>query len=175
MNPLRLFHISHDDAITEFIPRPSPSYFEGLHTDCVFAVNQELITNYLLPRDCPRVCYRIGKQTKESDAERFFSNTTAQAVIAIESAWHYKVCSLGVVQYEFDTTNFTLLDENAGYYISSHREYPIGKQLIHNLPLELHTLNIELRIVPKLWQLHDDVVQSSLQFSCIRMRNAQKR
>jgi Family of unknown function (DUF6886) len=32
-----------------------------------------------------------------------------------------------------------------------------------------------LRVMPSLWQLHDAVVASTLQFSIIRMRNAQPR
>ncbi|MEN9566251.1 MAG: hypothetical protein RLZZ69_1447, partial [Cyanobacteriota bacterium] len=32
---------------------------------------------------------------------------------------------------------------------------------------------IELRLLPSLWQLHDAVVNSTLEFSSIRMKNAQ--
>ena len=43
-----------------------------------------------------------------------------------------------------------------------------------DLILELLNRGVELRIVPSLWPLRDEVVKSTLQFSLIRMRNAQR-
>ncbi|PWU17446.1 MAG: hypothetical protein C5B49_08870 [Bdellovibrio sp.] len=40
---------------------------------------------------------------------------------------------------------------------------------------EILSREIELRFVPDLWCLYDEVVESSLGFSIIRMRNAQPR
>ena len=37
---------------------------------------------------------------------------------------------------------------------------------------EMAARDVELRVTPSLWPLHDAVIASTLQFSCIRMRNA---
>ncbi|MFN8365629.1 MAG: hypothetical protein U0Y96_00140 [Candidatus Kapaibacterium sp.] len=174
MNSLRLFHISQDDSIDVFMPRPSPSHFQGLSQDCVFAITDELQANYFFPRDCPRICIRIGSATTTNDAAEFFAHSIATSIIAIEHSWFETLCTTSLVQYEFDTTNFTELDANAGYYISTKPEVPKVKRLLHNIPELLFRHNVELRIVPRLWKLQEAVVQSTLQFSCIRMRNAQR-
>ena len=44
-----------------------------------------------------------------------------------------------------------------------------------HLPGALLARNVELRIMPELWKLHDGIAASSMQFSIIRMRNAQPR
>jgi hypothetical protein len=49
-----LFHVSEEPAVAEFSPRPS----QYTQDPVVWAVHDDKIRNYLLPRDCPRVtCY----------------------------------------------------------------------------------------------------------------------
>jgi hypothetical protein len=67
----RLFHISEEPNIALFEPRPSPSFFESITGDVVFAISDELLHNYLLPRDCPRVTWYPSDTTTETDKERF--------------------------------------------------------------------------------------------------------
>ena len=66
----RLFHVSEDTGITRFEPRPSPSTNTTLGV-CVWSIAETHLANYLLPRNCPRICFRRGPQTTEADAERF--------------------------------------------------------------------------------------------------------
>jgi len=54
-----LFHVSEDSGIVEFIPRPS----KYTQDPVVWAVDDEKIRNYLVPRDCPRVTYYADAQT----------------------------------------------------------------------------------------------------------------
>lgn len=71
-------------------------------------------------------------------------------------------------------TTFTLFD-SIGYYVSQSRVVPTQLNVIEQPVKEILSRNIELRILPSLWQLHDDVVNSTLDFSVIRMKNAQPR
>ena len=50
---MRLFHISEDGYIEKFIPRRSKEIWE--YKNYVWAIEEEKIQNYLLPRDCPRI------------------------------------------------------------------------------------------------------------------------
>jgi hypothetical protein len=52
---------------------------------------------------------------------------------------------------------------------------PARVELLDDLILELLRRGVELRLIPDLWPLRDAVVASTLQFSLIRMRNAQRR
>jgi hypothetical protein len=49
---------------------------------------------------------------------------------------------------------------------------PVGVEVVDDPVAELQQRGVELRVVPNLWPLRDAVVESSLQFSMIRMRNA---
>ncbi|RFM27351.1 hypothetical protein [Deminuibacter soli] len=42
----RLFHISETPGITLFEPRPSPSFFEGIAGEVVFAIEERLVAGY---------------------------------------------------------------------------------------------------------------------------------
>ena len=67
----RLFHVSEDTGITRFEPRPSPSADAGVIGTAVWALSEDFLPNYLLPRDCPRICFRASERTTDEDRERF--------------------------------------------------------------------------------------------------------
>jgi hypothetical protein len=169
-----LFHISEEPGINIFEPRPSPSFFESITGDVVYAISGSLLHNYLLPRDCPRITYYLSADTTEVDKEKFIGNSTASNIIIVESGWYQRIKETILYCYEFSTDNFTLLDECAGYYISYKPEIPIKVSPVNDIMAELLSRNIELRFTPSLIKLSDAVVKSSLNFSIIRMRNAIK-
>ena len=175
MKPDQLYHISEEANIQIFKPRPSPSYFENINDDVVFAVSDKLLHNYLFPRDCPRVTFYAGPNTTETDKEKFLGQTSAQFVIAIESKWLPTLQQTKLYCYEFPKECFLLLDECAGYYISYMTVTPNSVYTIVNALEELFKRNIELRILPNLWKLADAVVTSTLSFSLIRIKNAKGR
>jgi len=168
----KLYHVSEDAGIDIFQTRPSPSFFEGLQGEVVFAVSKKMLHNYLLPRDCPRVGFYKGTKTSKEDIEKFFAVTTADFVLVVENAWLQKIKTATVYCYELPGETFALLDECAGYYVSYKPVEPIDVRVITNILDELLTRNIELRFTPSLWPIADAVKQSTLQFSLIRMRNA---
>src|ERR1700761_6216311 len=87
-NYSRLFHISEEPGIQLFEPRPSPSHFDGINGDVVFAIADDLLHNYLLPRDCPRVTWYAGPKTTDADKERFMDNSAANYIVVVESSWY---------------------------------------------------------------------------------------
>jgi hypothetical protein len=88
---VRLFHISDQAGIKMFEPRPSPSHFDEITGDVVFAISEQLLHNYLLPRDCPRVTFYAAAETTEEDKNTFLNCTAADYIIAVESGWYRQI------------------------------------------------------------------------------------
>lgn len=172
MKPNTLFHISEEGNIQKFIPKPSPSHYDQISGDVVFAITGELLHNYLLPRDCPRVTFYAGANTSPADKERFSGLSDAKYVIAVEQKWLPAIQHSKLYCYEFPADTFSLLDACAGYYVSYQQVNPIAVKLIDNALDELFKRNIELRLLPNLHHLANEVAKSSLNFSIIRLRNA---
>ncbi len=170
-NPAALYHLSEDATISQFTPRPHPRQPE--HQPLVWAIQGSHVGNYLLPRDCPRICLRCDQHTSAEDQVRFFGFSTAQTIIAVEHAWLARIRATSLYAYEFSQANFALSDAAAGYWISLSTVAPITMHPIDDLLGQLIGLGVELRLMPNLWHLHKAVAQSTLQFSMIRMRNAQ--
>jgi len=171
----RLFHFSEDPNIARFVPRPPPSASSGIADHVVWAVGGRLRHNYLLPRDCPRVTFYPGSGCDPADLARLMAGTSAGYVVAIETGWMPALRQGRLYQYELPPETFLPVDEGAGYYVSREPIVPLAIVPIDDLLGELLACDIELRVMPSLWKLCDAVVASSLQFSCIRMRNAAPR
>ena len=168
-----LYHVSDIPTITRFEPRPAPSgTVEG---DMVWAIDGEHLHNYLLPRDCPRVTFYALPESASEDIERLMGTSTAEYVVAIEARWLPEVMQQSLYIYEMPPNTFTCIDAGAGYYISREAVTPLSMRRVDNLLLELVKNDVELRVMPSLWKLRDMVVESTLQFSIIRWRNAQSR
>jgi hypothetical protein len=164
-----LFHISEEAGISRFDPRPS----EYSAVPIVWAIDDDRLRNYLVPRECPRVAYSAGPNTTMEDRERFLGTTPA--VVAIEDAWLERLRRARLFCYHLAADAFACLDECAGYFVSQEPAIPIKIEVIDDPIAELARRNVELRVMPNLWPLRDAVIESSLRFSIIRMRNAQPR
>jgi hypothetical protein len=171
----RLFHVSDDPHIERFDPRPAPNPQAGQVGTMVWAIGERLLHNYLLPRNCPRVTFYVLPTTTAADRARLLCGTNARFVIAIESAWWHAVRSARLYLYELPAAPFVQIDQGAAYYIAREPIYPLAVEPIDDLLTVLLARDVELRIMPSLWQLYDQVVGSSLQYSIIRMRYAQPR
>ncbi|QEC79545.1 DUF6886 family protein [Mucilaginibacter ginsenosidivorax] len=167
-----LFHVSEQPGIQLFEPRPSPSYFSEIKGDVVFAIDASLLHNYLLPRNCPRVTFYLNAETLWADKERFMGSTTANHVVVVESGWYQRILEATLYCYQLPADGFTLLDACAGYYICYQPVVPTSVTPVNDIIGELLWRNVELRFTPSIIQLANDVSQSSLNFSNIRMRNA---
>lgn len=173
--PLELFHISDQPNIARFEPRPPPSPRPGLEGAMVWAIDLAHLHNYLLPRDCPRVTFYATPASDPADVARLMAGVSARHVVAIEAGWLPAVRAARLYQYALPPASFELNDAGAGYYISREPVAPSRVTPIDDLLAALLAHDVELRVMPSLWRLCDAVVASSLQFSIIRMRNAQPR
>jgi hypothetical protein len=171
----QLYHFSDDPGITRFVPRPPPSASSGVAEDVVWAVGERLRHNYLLPRDCPRVTFYPAPSSAPADVAQLMAGTSAAHVVAIETRWMPALRQGKLYQYTLPPETFAPVDEGAGYYISRQPVIPLGMLVLDDLLGELLDCDVELRVMPSLWKLRDAVVASTLQFSCIRMRNAAPR
>lgn len=172
--PNMLYHISDAPDITRFDPRPAPPA-SGQTGSMVWAIDHEHLHNYLLPRDCPRVTFYSRPSSTAEDIARLMASTSAQYVVAIESRWLPRVLTERLYRYDLPDDSFTPLDAGAGYYISREPVVPQAVTPIDDLLGALLGHDVELRVMPSLWKLSDAVAASTLQFSIIRMRNAQPR
>lgn len=154
-----------------FIPQPSPNASPYPGAPVVWAIDELHLPNYLLPRDCPRVCFYATAESRQEDVERLLGASNARHVVAIEFAWLEIVLEKSIWVYELDEATFEVFDAGAGYHVSRESVYPSHVRNIECPFIELLASGAELRIVNDLLSLQEIVVSSSLQFSCIRMRN----
>ena len=170
---MRIFHVSEESNISIFEPR-APKRTDLADTPIVWAVSEERLTNYLTPRECPRVGYHIGAHTSDEDINTYFSSSEHSHALIIESGWFEVMKNTTLWLYEFDPTNFNLQDEPAGYYISEATQIPIAKLRVDDLFDELFRRSCELRVVANLHQIADKIKYTTLDWSLIRMKNALK-
>jgi hypothetical protein len=176
MTSLRLYHVSDRPGITRFLPRPvRAGHPYGKLSPVVWAVEEHLLHNYLLPRDCPRVTFYARPDSDPADVAALLGTTAARYVVAVEMSWLDAIRSTILWLYELPTAAFTVIDAGAGHWISAEPVTPLAVERVDDLLLALAQRDVELRLTPSLWSLCDAVVASSLQFSCIRMANARPR
>ena len=134
-----LFHVSEDAGISTFEPRPS----EYTTDPVVWAVDDERLRNYLLPRDCPRVTYYAGPQTTAADRERFLG--PASAVVAVEEGWLERIRRTPLDRYHLPSQTFECIDECAGYFVSPVPVAPTSVGLITDPIPELVARRVDFR------------------------------
>jgi len=139
----------------------------------VWAIAQTHLANYLVPRECPRVCFRAAPDSSQTDVERYLAGSGS--VVAIEQAWLQRVRSADLYCYQMPVHGFELHDAHAGYWVSRGPVVPMAVRALTSLLDEIADLGASLRSVASLWPLHDEIASSSLNFSMIRMRNAAPR
>jgi hypothetical protein len=127
---------------------------------------------YYFPRDCPRACYWPGEFTTALDRERFFAGVDARMIIAVESAWLERIRSTTLYRYTMPETLFEPRDAGAGHWVSRHSVTPLAVEPIDDLLGAIVGAGVELRITASLVELWKLVIQSTLEFSGTRLRNA---
>ncbi|GLC87180.1 DUF6886 family protein [Lysinibacillus piscis] len=172
---MRLFHVSEEQTIQQFQPRLPTREDLDATKGLVWAINERCLPNYLVPRDCPRIGYHVGAQTTEQDRQLYITSSSCSHVLVVENKWFEALKNTTLYVYEFDTKEFTLQDENAGYYTSEVTQIPIAKFEVPNLFTALFKRNVEIRVVDNLWDMHDCIQQTSFNWSICRMRFAQPR
>ena len=166
---LRLFHVSDQVPFITMYPRPSPSGTPYEGRKWVWAVDETHLPNYLLPRDCPRVCWATPQ------TEHALLSSPAARVIAVEYRWIPSLLLAGLNVHLLETQGFTLLDATAGYWVTEQAVPVQDIRRVEDCFTALAEHNIELRLTPTLWPYLDAVTATAEEFGAIRMRNAHPR
>lgn len=168
-----LYHFSEEPDIQIFHPR-KVKHQEHI-PPFVWAIDDEHAVNYFFPRECPRIIFRKSANMSKEDECRFFKDTAADTIIAVENDWTAKILNTELYKYTFRSDNFELYDKTAGYYTSRAAVEPIKIEPLGNLLQAIVNRGVELRFTPNLYPLKEAILQSTIDdFSMIRLRNAKK-
>lgn len=168
---MRLFHVSEEPGIREFLPRIPARKDLDPGVGLVWALDEAHLPNFFTPRDCPRVTYHATADTSPDDL-RWFSSPTQRHAVVIEQRWFKRMAETTLYIYEFDPAGFALQDASAGYYVASSPQKPIACHVVGDLFAALFRRNVELRVVDNLWSICRGIQGTTLEWSMCRMRNA---
>jgi hypothetical protein len=165
-----LCHFSEDPTIERFVPRAPLALPE--QEPLVWAIDAWHAPIYTLPRDCPRVCFWPLPATTAEDRERWFGAVSGRMVIAIESGWLERLRTTRLYRYVMPEESFESL-QDYGAHVSRETVVPRRLEPVGDLLAALMAAEVELRLCPSLVPLARAVMQTTLHWSLIRMRNAQ--
>jgi hypothetical protein len=153
---IKVFHPHHDELHAADEP-------------FVWAVDSEYMWLYWFPRDCPRACFNAKEDTTDEDVEQWLDGDRTRRVSVIETGWLERFRSARVYAYRFPPETFEQWDK---FFVSRETVVPLEVVELGDL-LDRHTAaRNELRIAPTLYALWDKVIETTLDFSGIRLRNA---
>ncbi len=167
--PHALWHVSESPSIERFAPHVSAT--ADLDEPLVWAVDTRHLPFYWFPRDCPRGTFWADAATDPGDAARLLGGATR--VHAIEDAWRERMSTADVFAYRLPEAPFAPHPDVGGYWVSRETVAPLEVRPLGDLVALHDGAEIELRVVPNLWPLWNEVVASTLEFSGMRLRNAQ--
>ena len=166
--PHALWHVSENASIGRFEPHVSATAESD--EPRVWAIDTRHLPLYWFPRDCPRGTFWSTPGTTPQDAELLAGGTRVHAA---ELSWLERIRGATVVAYRLPTESFVPDPDVGGYWLSSETVVPVECVELGDL-LDLHArAGIELRLVENLWPLWDRVVASTLEYSGMRLHNAQ--
>jgi hypothetical protein len=162
-----LWHVSEDPTIEVFEPRQSELH--ALGEPLVWAVDTHYWWLYWFPRDCPRACFEANEDTTDEDVERWLDGDRTRRVAVIESAWLERFRSAQVYAYRLPPDTFEPWDK---FFVSRESVAPLELRELGDLLARHAEAANELRVAPTLYPLWDRVIETTLDFSGIRLRNA---
>jgi hypothetical protein len=165
-----LYHFSEDPGIRLFEPHVVPTSLES--APFVWAIDAWHAPMYYLPRDCPRACFWPGPRTTPEDRERWFAGIEARMVIAVETDWLPAIRGTTLYRYTMPEATFRMNDATAGHWVSEQSVAPLAVEPVGDLLTALLAASVELRVTPKLVDMWKLVIESTLEFSGTRLRNA---
>ena len=171
---MKLYHVSEEANITEFIPRLPTRADLNQEVGLVWALCERTLPNFLTPRNCPRVCYHIGNKTTQDDIVKYMTEGSSH-VVEIEKDWLERMRETVLYIYEFDDADFYLQDESAGYYVSEKKQMPVAVHKITDCEAELQKRGVTLKTVDELWSVADEIKQTTFNWSLCRMAFAKNR
>jgi len=158
--PHALWHVSEDDSIRRFEPRDGK----------IWAIDTRLWPMYWFPRDCPRATFWADSTTSDADVERFLGGDLARRVHVVEPHWLPRLRTTRVLSYRMPEATF--VQDADRFWISSEPVEPLEVVELGDLVARHEAAGIELMTEPHLLAFWDQVTQSTVGFSGIRLRNA---
>jgi len=168
-----VWHFSEDPGITRFRPHVAPTAREP--DAYVWAVDAKHAPSYWFPRQCPRMMAWVEEGT--TDADRALLGPGASRVHAVEYGWLDAIRTVELYAYRFAAKDFRSLNPPvSSAFVAEHEVTPLGPpHAVGDLFARHDEAGIELRVVRDLWPFADAVVDRTLGFSGIRLRNARPR
>jgi hypothetical protein len=162
-----LWHVSEDPAIDVFVPRRNEQH--ALDEPLVWAVDSRHMWLYWFPRDCPRATWCAGEGTSDEDVERWLDGDRMRRVAVIEASWLERLRAARVYAYRLPADTFEPWDK---FFVSRETVVPLELVGLGDLLARHAEAGVELRIAPALHPLWERVIETTLDFSGIRLRNA---
>ena len=165
--PHALWHVSEDPAIERFEPHVSATASSSERR--VWAIDTRHLPLYWFPRECPRGTFWATPATTAHDAELL---RRSSRVHLVEMGWLERMRTARVVAYRLPEATFAPDPDVGGYWLSREPVIPVEVVELGDLVARHKGAGIELRVLPVLWPTWNRVVDSTLEFSGIRLHNA---
>ena len=156
-----LWHFSEDPSLDRFVPRDGK----------VWAIDERHSWLYWFPRDCPRACFWAVGETTEDDVECWLDGDRDRRVAVIETSWLERLRSVRLSPSRLPPEPFDVVADDR-FYTASTPVDAIERVELRDLLARHAEAGNELRIAPSLYPLWDKVIETTLDFSGIRLRNA---
>ena len=171
--PHALWHVSEDPTISFFAPHRARTAVSN--ELLVWAIDTRHVPLYWFPRECPRCTFWASSATSDDDVTRFLGGERNRRVHVVEAGWFERVEHCRLYLYRLPPETFTEDPEIAGYWLSRTTVVPLEMTTAMDLVERHAAALIALRTEPNLWPLWDAVVASTLEFSGMRLHNAEPR
>lgn len=170
-----VLHFSEDPGITRFVPHIARTARES--EPYVWAVDYHRAPDYWFPRDCPRALAWTTPETTTVDSHRIIGAGCGTRVHAIEYRWLEAMRTTRLYAYRFAADDFAPIGTPEPHaVVAIEPVQPLGPAEPVGDLLAVHAAaGIQLRILDNLWPFWDEVIQTTVGFSGIRLRNASAR
>jgi hypothetical protein len=173
--PGQVLHFSEDPSITLFVPHVSATAQQP--QAYVWAVDYDRAPDYWFPRQCPRAMAWVCDTTSDVDCDRIIGAGCGERVHAIEYSWLEAMRTARLFAYRMPADRFQRFGAPEPHaHVALEPVEPLGPAEPVGDLLRCHAdAGIQLRVLNNLWPFWDAVVNSTVGFSGIRLRNAQPR
>jgi hypothetical protein len=172
-DPGQVLHFSEDPTITVFEPHVARTAREK--DAYVWAVDAFQAPGYWFPRQCPRAMAWKSSRTTTADAAIILGPGSGPRVHAVEYGWLPRIQSVDLFAYRLTADAFEPFGEPEPHaFVATEVVRPLGPPERVGDLLALHEADgIQLRVLPRLGAFWEAVTASTLEFSGIRLGNAQ--
>ena len=170
--PGQVLHFSEDPTITRFVPHVAPTSSEP--EAYVWAVGHDRCPDYWFPRACPRAMAWTGPGTTDADRDRIVGPAAATACTRSSTAGWRRCARSRCTPTGCPPPRSARSAPHANAVVATGPVEPLGPPEPVGDLFALHEeAGIHLRVLPNLWPFWEEVTASTMQWSGIRLRNAQ--